>query len=217
MPTDTPQDAVASPVPPLALLLTRLCDRVIAAAEELTALDAAIGDGDHGINMRRGMAAARTAVAANPDAGDAELLRLVGTTLVMTVGGASGPLYGTLFLTLGKDLADAGPLADAGRARLAAAFGRAVAAVAQRGRAEAGDKTLLDVLVPVAEAFAAGAGARDIARIATDAAAATVPMKALRGRAAFLGDRSIGHLDPGARSCALLVTELAAALDDAGA
>jgi dihydroxyacetone kinase-like protein len=192
-------DAVPTAVP----LIDAIADRLVAAADELTALDAAIGDADHGINMKRGFLAVAAALKAKAPTSDAEALKLTGTTLVMTVGGASGPLYGTFFLTLGKELATTTEAPD--RARLTAILNAAIAAVAARGKAAAGDKTMLDVLFPVAEAFAGGADAASIAATAAHAAEATVPLKALRGRAAFLGERSIGHMDPGARSAAIMV------------
>jgi dihydroxyacetone kinase-like protein len=141
-----------------------------------------------------------------------EVLTGLGTTLVMKVGGASGPLYGTLLKQLGKHLP-----ADPGLPDLLAACDAAVAAVAARGRAEAGCKTLLDVLLPVAAAAHAGAAAPQallerLPEVAEQAAAATVPLRALRGRAAFLGERSIGHMDPGARSAALLIAAACRAL-----
>jgi dihydroxyacetone kinase-like protein len=183
-----------------------VAERVIAAAEELTALDQAIGDGDHGINMKRGFEAVLAdldALAAKPMA---EGLKGVGTTLVMKVGGASGPLYGTLFLALGKALDE--PPTPGG---LAAAFGQAVAAVKQRGKSDVGQKTMLDVLAPVAALLAAGGAGLPgrTRRAAAEAAAATVPMQAVRGRASFLGARSIGHMDPGARSSALIIEAVA--------
>jgi dihydroxyacetone kinase-like protein len=128
----------------------------------------------------------------------------------MTVGGASGPLYGTLFLTLGKEWP-----ADADRAALAETLKKAIDAVAARGKSQAGQKTLLDVLYPVHEALAAGKAPIEIAAAADAAAQATLPMKAIRGRASFLGDRSIGHMDAGARSSALLVRAVAEQLGDA--
>jgi dihydroxyacetone kinase-like protein len=192
-------------------LIAAIARRIVAAADELTALDAAIGDADHGLNMRRGFLAVEAALADKAPASDAEALKLAGTTLVMTVGGASGPLYGTLFLTLGKELAAAGEAPD--RARRAAILDAAVRAVAARGKAAAGDKTLLDVLMPVAAAYADGADAAAIRAAADAAAAATTPMKALRGRAAFLGERSVGHMDPGARSAALMVAAVCEALE----
>ena len=178
-------------------LIATAATRVVEHTEELTALDQAIGDGDHGLNMKRGFEAVlgdidRIAVQPLPRA-----LQAVGTKLVMTVGGASGPLYGTLFLALGKAM----PLAPS-RADAVHAFATAIAAVQARGKSEPGQKTMLDVLAPVQAALAAGRPAR---KTAAEAAAATIPMRALRGRASFLGDRSIGHMDPGARSSQVIV------------
>ncbi|MER8404661.1 dihydroxyacetone kinase subunit DhaL [Mesorhizobium sp. M1307] len=189
-------------------LIEAAANTIAAHAEELTSLDQAIGDGDHGLNMKRGFEAVRAeagAVAAKPLP---EALKAIGTKLVMTVGGASGPLFGTLFMALGKEIS-----AAPGRADLAAAFGKAIEAVAARGKSQAGQKTMLDVLQPVHEALLQGKTAADIVEIADNAADATVPMKALRGRASFLGDRSIGHMDAGARSTALLVRAVAEAIE----
>lgn len=198
-------------------LVSAIAGRIIAAADELTALDAAIGDADHGLNMRRGFTAVLAALAEKGPLDAAETLKLVGTTLVMTVGGASGPLYGTLFLTLGKALAAHQAAAGAApdRAAYAAMLNAAIAAVAARGKAAAGDKTLLDVLIPVAAALERGADAATIRATAEAAAEATVPVKALRGRAAFLGERSIGHMDPGARSAAIVVAAVCDVVDGA--
>lgn len=171
---------------------------VAAHADELTALDSAIGDGDHGANMKRGF----DAVAADVDAIASnelpEALIKIGTKLVMTVGGASGPLYGTLFLTLGKQLA-------ARPGDYAGALLQAVDAVAARGKSELGQKTMLDVLYPVAHAFRDGKSKSEILAVADREAAATKDRRAIRGRASFLGERSVGHIDPGARSSALIV------------
>lgn len=186
--------------PDLKTLIVAAADAIAAHAEELTALDQAIGDGDHGLNMRRGFEALRAEAdgfAAKPLP---EALKAIGTKLVMTVGGASGPLFGTLFMALGKDIS-----VEPDPANLATAFGKAIEAVAARGKSQVGQKTLLDVLQPVHEALAQGKTALEIADAADRAADATVPMKALRGRASFLGDRSIGHMDAGGRSVALLV------------
>lgn len=177
------------------------CHAVIAAnAEHLCRLDSAIGDGDHGTNMLRGcdaVLASRETLAGLPLA---EALQQIGTTLVMTIGGAAGPLYATLLLELGRRLSD--PARTSG---LAEDFGIAVEAVARRGRSARGQKTLLDVLYPVHEEMIRHAGFSAIAGGAQVFAAETINMKALRGRASFLGERSIGHMDPGAASCALLV------------
>lgn len=193
----------------LAGLITTAADAIAAHAEELTALDQAIGDGDHGLNMKRGFEAVRAEAdvfAAKPLP---EALKAIGTKLVMTVGGASGPLFGTLFLALGKEIS-----VDPDRANLTAAFGKAIEAVAARGKSQVGQKTMLDVLQPVHDALAARKTAAEIADIADAAAEATVPMKAVRGRASFLGDRSIGHMDAGARSTALLVRTVGQAIGD---
>ena len=185
--------------------LAAVAASIAAHADELTALDSAIGDGDHGANMKRGF----DAVSADLDAlvrhPLPEALKAVGTKLVMTVGGASGPLYGTLFIALGKELATA-PDDYAG------ALARAVDAVAARGKSMKGQKTMLDVLYPVADAFGARRPANEIVAVAHDAATATRDVLATRGRASFLGERSIGHVDPGARSSALIVEAVAGAL-----
>ena len=192
-------------------LIRAVAERLIAHTEELTALDQAIGYGDHGINMRRGCEAVLTdldAIAAKPLP---EALRAAGTTLVMKVGGASGPLYGTLFMTLGKSLADEVTVAAA-----ATAFGQAIEAVKARGKSMPGQKTMLDVLVPALDVLLAGGadlGPR-LRETAAQAAVATVPMRAVRGRASFLGERSIGHMDPGARSSQLIIEAVVDALED---
>jgi phosphoenolpyruvate---glycerone phosphotransferase subunit DhaL len=187
----------------LEALITAVADTIAAHADELTALDQAIGDGDHGLNMKRGFEAVRAdaTIAAKPLP---DALKALGTKLVMTVGGASGPLFGTLFLTLGKELP-----AEPDRAALAAAFAKAIDAVAARGKSQVGQKTMLDVLYPVSAALSAGGPAAGIVEAADAAVAETRPMKAIRGRASFLGDRSIGHIDPGARSSALMIRAIA--------
>jgi dihydroxyacetone kinase-like protein len=201
-------------------LVGRLLDATVttirAHAAELTALDQAIGDGDHGVNMRRGfdaIAQARDDLAALPLD---QALQKAGMTLVMKVGGASGPLYGSLFMAMGK----AGAPHDV--AGVAAMFGQGIEAVKKRGRSDVGEKTMLDVLVPVlhvleAEAASGAAIGQLTAKIRTvtgDALAATGPMRATKGRASFLGDRSIGHLDPGARSSALLIEAICDVLEN---
>jgi dihydroxyacetone kinase-like protein len=190
-------------------LIVAVSDDVIAHADELTALDQAVGDGDHGINMKRGFEAVRADAQATAEKPLPEALKAIGTQLVMKVGGASGPLYGTLFLTLSKEIAP-----DA--SNLAAAFSTAVEAVKARGKSQPGQKTMLDVLTPVQRTLAEG-GAGLTARlpiVAASAAEATIPMLATRGRASFLGERSIGHMDPGARSTALMVATMCRVLED---
>ncbi len=182
-------------------MVMAVADAVIAHEGELTALDQAIGDGDHGLNMRRGFEAVRTAAADHAAKPLPDALRAIGTQLVMTVGGASGPLYGTLLLSLGKGIAPDG-------SNFAEALMAAVAAVMARGKSQPGQKTMLDVLAPVQDAVADGLGdlARRLPAIAEAAARATAPMRAIRGRASFLGDRSVGHVDPGAWSTALIIS-----------
>jgi dihydroxyacetone kinase-like protein len=181
-------------------LVRALAVSVIEHADELTSLDQAIGDGDHGLNMKRGFEAVLATLPALADKSVPEMLKAIGMTLVMKVGGASGPLVGTFFMELGKALPEL-PM----RADLVAATDKAIAAVKARGRSEAGQKTLLDVLVPVQAIFAAGGDATAIAAEAMEAAERTTPMLATRGRASFLGERSIGHMDPGSRSASLLI------------
>jgi phosphoenolpyruvate---glycerone phosphotransferase subunit DhaL len=190
-------------------LIVAVADDVIAHADELTELDQAVGDGDHGINMKRGFEAVRADAGSTAEKPLPDALKAIGTQLVMKVGGASGPLYGTLFLALSKEIAS-----DA--SNLPTAFAKAVEAVRARGKSQAGQKTMLDVLTPVQMALEEG-GSDLSARlrcVAASAADATIPMLATRGRASFLGERSIGHMDPGARSSALIVASVCRALED---
>jgi dihydroxyacetone kinase-like protein len=183
-------------------------------AQLLTALDAAIGDADHGINMDRGMTAVLGALDAPTDM--ATLCKQVGMTLVKSVGGASGPLYGTFFLRMGTALGSADSV---GAADFAKALRAGVEGVVQRGRAEAGDKTMFDALAPALDALDAaltsGAGLAAALADATVAAEkgrdATESMVARKGRASYLGQRSVGHLDPGATSAAMLIAAAATA------
>jgi phosphoenolpyruvate---glycerone phosphotransferase subunit DhaL len=188
-------------------LVRALAVSVIEHADELTSLDQAIGDGDHGLNMKRGFEAVLATLPALADKSLPEMLRTIGTTLVMKVGGASGPLVGTFFIELGKAVPEQPTRSD-----LVGATGKAIESVKARGRSQAGQKTLLDVLVPVQAIFAAGADAEAIAAEAANAAERTTPMLATRGRASFLGERSIGHMDPGSRSASLLIGAAVATL-----
>ncbi len=190
----------------------------IAANERhLTALDAAIGDADHGANLQRGMAAVVSQLDAQPPTSVREALTRAGLTLVSTVGGASGPLFGTMLLRAGGQCGDSPALDGAG---LVSALRAGAAGVHERGRAELGDKTLLDALVPAIDALDAAvatgvplAAAASTAAIAANAARdATAQLVARRGRASYLGDRSLGSIDPGAASAALMLDALAAAL-----
>jgi dihydroxyacetone kinase-like protein len=181
-------------------LVQALAVSVIEHADELTNLDQAIGDGDHGLNMKRGFEAVLATLPGLADESLPEMLKAIGMTLVMKVGGASGPLVGTFFMELGKALPE-----QPARADLVAATDKAINAVKARGRSDAGQKTLLDVLVPVQAVFASGGDGKAIATEAVAAAERTTPMLAIRGRASFLGERSIGHMDPGSRSASLLI------------
>lgn len=196
--------------PRLRKMFEAVAQAIIAHAEELTELDAAIGDGDHGHNMTRGMQAVLGELDALVAKPWNEALKAAGMQLVMKVGGASGPLYGTLFMTLGKTL-DTPPTRDG----LAAALHAAIEAVMARGKASAGQKTMLDVLVPVSEAVSAGRSPAEVAEVARKACAATKEMLATKGRASFLGERSVGHIDPGARSSQIMIEAIAEQLGDA--
>jgi dihydroxyacetone kinase-like protein len=185
----------------------------------LTELDSAIGDADHGANMARGMSAVGEKLAAGTPATVDELLKTVGMTLVSSVGGASGPLYGTFFLRMGMA---SGAVPELDGPALAAALRAGLDGIVARGKAEAGDKTMFDAMAPAVDALdaalAAGASVSDGVRAAADAAAvgrdATLPLVARKGRASYLGERSAGHLDPGAASTAMLFDTLAAAVAD---
>ena len=189
-------------------LVRALAVSMIEHADELTSLDQAIGDGDHGLNMKRGFEAVLATLPGLADKSLPEMLKAIGMTLVMKVGGASGPLVGTFFMELGKALPE-----QPSRPDLVAATDKAINAVKARGRSDAGQKTLLDVLVPVQGVLADGGDARAIAAEAALAADRTTPMLAIRGRASFLGERSIGHMDPGSRSASLLIGAAVAILE----
>ena len=195
---------------------------VSSRAGYLTQLDAAIGDGDHGINMTRGFEAVGKALAAqSPDAPPGRVLVLAGKTLVATVGGASGPLWGSAFRAAGRSLGDADGFDGEG---LAAALDAALAAVVDLGAAQPGDKTMVDALAPATatlrERLAAGDSVAEAVGAAADAAEAgalaTTPMQARKGRASYLGERSIGHQDPGATSAALIMRALQTAATQEG-
>jgi dihydroxyacetone kinase-like protein len=191
--------------------LVEAAETAIAAhAEELTALDQAIGDGDHGLNMLRGFKAVRDAAEEIAGLPFGKALQKAGMTLVMKVGGASGPLYGSLLMAMGK----AGEEAPGDVARLAEVVGAGVEAVKARGKSDVGAKTMLDVLAPVQAALAGGADIAAVRAAADAGLAATEAMRATKGRAAFLGERSVGHLDPGARSSALLVHAVCDVLEE---
>jgi dihydroxyacetone kinase-like protein len=191
-------------------------------AAALTALDQKIGDGDHGTNMERGFAAITTSLdagrpeAENDQAVAAAVVRTAGRTLISTVGGAAGPLYGTALMRAGGAIAAADPTRPPAEA-LVAALDAAIGGIQSLGKATTGEKTMLDALVPAAaagrEALASGLDSAAVtaamAAAAEAGATATIPMQATKGRASYLGERSIGHQDPGATSSALLLRALA--------
>ncbi|WP_169945072.1 dihydroxyacetone kinase subunit DhaL [Microbispora sp. H11081] len=189
---------------------------VRARRDHLTELDAAIGDADHGANLDRGFTAAREALAGASPPTPGALLVLVGSTLIRKVGGASGPLYGTAFREMGKAFGEA---AEVSPAELSAALDAALSGVRRLGGAAEGDKTMVDALAPAARALAQAVRDGLKAEEALDAAAAaagqgaeaTIPLQARKGRASYLGPRSIGHEDPGAASTALVLGALKAA------
>jgi phosphoenolpyruvate---glycerone phosphotransferase subunit DhaL len=198
--------------------MTRTAALVDREADRLTELDSAIGDADHGGNLRRGFTAVAEELggspAGDPPAGPGPLLIAAGRRLISTVGGASGPLYGTLLRGTGKALGDE---PEVSREQLARALAAGVGDVARLGGAKAGDKTMLDALEPGATALGGPDGSFPAARTAALAGAVgTVPMRARKGRASYLGERSIGHEDPGAASSALLFAALAETAGAAG-
>jgi dihydroxyacetone kinase-like protein len=192
-----------------------------ANADEVTTLDQAIGDGDHVVNLQRGLAALDRLADEMDGADWAAAFQKIGMSLMSTVGGASGSLYGTLFIAMAKAFKELG---DMSLPNLAEAFGRGVEAMKQRGKADVGEKTMLDVLVPVAgvlrEAAAATPGWPDLMGRINAAAAngceSTRELLATKGRASFLGERARGHLDPGARTAQLMIEAMTDALSKTG-
>ena len=186
-------------------LIRHATQTLIDHVDELTTLDQAIGDGDHGLNMRRGALAIQAKMAALEGQSLSEAFKTMGMTCMSTIGGSSGPVFGTLMVTLAKELPPAPTSAD-----LASALAAAMAALTRLGKAEVGQKTLLDVLDPVQRMLALG-GDDLLARVrqcALDSAQATAAMDAIKGRASFLGDRALGHVDPGSRSMALIIASI---------
>ena len=183
-------------------IIRRATQTLIDHVDELTALDQAIGDGDHGLNMRRGALAIQAKLGEFDGKPLNDTLKAMGITCMSTIGGSSGPVFGTLLVTLGKELP-----AQPGPADLAHALAAAIAALTRLGKAEVGQKTLLDVLDPVRQTLAQGGEgmAARVRQCAFDAADATAQMDAIKGRASFLGERALGHVDPGSRSMALII------------
>jgi dihydroxyacetone kinase-like protein len=195
-----------------------VADEIGANRDFLTQLDAAIGDADHGVNMDRGFSAAVTDLDATTDLPVGELLIRVGGTLIYRVGGAAGPLFGTCFRRAGESFGDAAAF-DA--EDLLAALRAGLDGIQRLGAAQEGDKTIVDAYAPALSAFErelrsggdAGSAARRATEAARDGVRATVPMQARKGRASYLGPRSVGHQDPGATSTAYLFASLARSLD----
>jgi len=183
-------------------LIRAATQSLIDHADELTELDRAIGDGDHGLNMRRGALAIQAQLEPLGKMSFNDALKTMGMTCMSSIGGSSGPVFGTLLVTLAKELPPQPTPAD-----LAAALDLGIQALTRLGKAQVGQKTLLDVLDPVRQVLAQG-GEDLIARVrqcANDSAAATAQIEATRGRASFLGERALGHVDPGSRSTALII------------
>jgi dihydroxyacetone kinase phosphoprotein-dependent L subunit len=200
----------------IALALDWIEEIVTAVSSErdhLTALDAAIGDADHGANLDRGFTAVRARIGEAAPETPGAAFALAGRTLISTVGGASGPLYGTVFREMGKSLGDASEVDDA---TFVAALRAGLDGVRRLGAASEGDKTMVDAYAPalaaLEEAVRAGqplaTAAKSAAHAADDGARATVPLEARKGRASYLGARSVGHQDPGATSTALVFAAL---------
>ncbi|MCX5243706.1 dihydroxyacetone kinase subunit DhaL [Streptomyces sp. NBC_00201] len=184
--------------------LTAAAASVDREAERLTALDSPIGDADHGSNLQRGFRAVTATLEKEAPSTPGAVLTLAGRQLISTVGGASGPLYGTLLRRTGKALGDAGEVSEA---QFTEALRAGVDAVMALGGAAPGDKTMIDALVPAVDALDDG-GFAAAAAAAEQGALATTPLQARKGRASYLGERSIGHQDPGATSSALLIGAL---------
>ncbi|UVS81343.1 dihydroxyacetone kinase subunit DhaL [Actinokineospora sp. UTMC 2448] len=181
----------------------RAAEAVAAHRDELVDLDKAIGDGDHGENLKRGFGFVVDALDSSTFDTPGAVLKMVATTLISKVGGASGPLYGTAFLRAAT-LAGEAPEID-----LVAALQAALGGIVDRGKAVVGDKTIVDALAPAVEAGLGGATLAGIADAADEGAASTVALVARKGRASYLGQRSAGHLDPGARSTAIMLRAFA--------
>jgi dihydroxyacetone kinase-like protein len=202
-------------------LIEAVADTIEKNAEEVTQLDQAIGDGDHVVNLQRGIHALKAQSAEIGQTDWVGALQKIGMTLMSTVGGASGSLYGTLFVTMSKSLRDK----RVDRQSFADAFVQGVESVKLRGRADAGEKTMLDVLIPAAQSLQKSAAASEglkeslgeIVRTAEAGVEATRNMLATKGRASFLGERTLGHLDAGAKTAQLMISAIAEALASSAA
>ncbi len=187
------------------VLIRAVTQTLIDHTDELSELDRAIGDGDHGLNMRRGAQAIQARLDELSGLSLNEALKAMGLSCMSSIGGSSGPVFGTLLVTLAKELPAEPKAAD-----LARAVDAGIKALTRLGKAEVGQKTLLDVLDPVQRVLAEGGTdlVARVARCALDSAAATAHIEATRGRASFLGERALGHVDPGSRSMALIIVAI---------
>ena len=207
-------------MPTMSRLVQDVAAAVRANAEELTDLDRAIGDGDHGANLRRGFDAVAELAPELDAMPPGQALQKAGMTLVMKVGGASGPLYGSLLMGIGKSLAGASATGTPSPSEIADALQAGIDMVRRRGKSDAGDKTMLDVLVPVCGALRHGLSQSlppgrlldGVSAAAARGLESTRALQARKGRASFLAERSVGHLDPGARSSQLIVDTVCASL-----
>jgi len=198
-----------------ASLIRAATQTLIDHVDELTELDSAIGDGDHGLNMKRGALAIQAKLGEGQGGSLNDALKAAGMTCMSTIGGSSGPVFGTLLVTLAKELPS-----QPGPRDLAAALAAGMAALTRLGKAQVGQKTLLDVLDPVQRLLAgcdpdAADLEAQVRQCALDSAAATAAMDAIRGRASFLGERALGHVDPGSRSMALIIGTICDGLSEA--
>lgn len=189
--------------------LVKIADEIIANKDYLTDLDRSIGDADHGVNMAKGFKFTKEALEDDFDSYK-DLFNKVATTLLSKVGGASGPLYGTFFMKFAASLKDVDELT---RDDLNKAFAEGVTGLKQRGKAQLGDKTMVDVLEPVSNALNEGKSYDEVIKVAEDAMNKTKDMVAKRGRASYVGERSLGHTDPGAASSYIIIKEGLGALE----
>lgn len=191
-------------------ILNKIADEIIENKDYLTDLDRSIGDADHGANMAKGFKFTKEAI--EDDFDDYKnLFNKVATTLLSKVGGASGPLYGSFFMKFAAKLKD---ISDFDRESLNQAFAAGVEGVKQRGKAELGDKTMVDVLEPVSKALNEGKSYSEVVKVAEDAMNATKDIVAKKGRASYVGERSIGHIDPGAASSYIMIKTGLGAIND---
>ncbi len=189
--------------------LIKAADEIIENKDYLTDLDRSIGDADHGVNMAKGFKFTKEAL--EDDFDDYKnLFNKVATTLLSKIGGASGPLYGSFFMKFAASLKD---IDDFGRDEFNKAFKAGVEGVKQRGKAEVGDKTMVDVLSPVSDALNEGRSLDEVIKVAEEAMNKTKDIKANKGRASYVGERSIGHIDPGAASSYILIKETLGGID----